>query len=148
MRATETLTGLVLALFAGVMLVWIIPAEIPRGVAGQLSPRLVPQVAVSGILVLGLWIAGAALVGGRLPAHRPGPFSRPELVALVVLPALVLASIWVLALAGPVPAGVLLVAGAALLMGERRPVALILLPAGSLTLGWVLLYRILGTTVG
>lgn len=148
MRATETIVGLVLASLAAVSLIWVIPAEIPHGIAGQLSPRLVPQVAVAGILALGLWIAGAALLGGRIPAHRPGPFSRGELLAMVALPALVLASLWVLGLGGPLPAGALLVTGAALMMGERNPLALILLPAGSLGLGWLLLYRILGTTVG
>lgn len=148
MRATETIAGLALAVFAAVLLVWVIPAEIPRGIAGQLSPRLVPQVAVAGILALGLWIAGAALFGGRIPAHRPGPFSRGELSALVALPALVLLALWVLGLGGPLPAGALLVTGAALMMGERNPVALVLLPVGSLALGWLLLYRILGTTVG
>lgn len=148
MRATETITGLALAALAAVLLAWVIPAEIPNGFSGQLSPRLLPQVAAACILVLGLWIASAALFGGRIPAHRPGPFSRGELTALVALPALVLLALWVLGLGGPLPAGALLVTGAALMMGERNPLALILLSAGSLAMGWLLLYRILGTTVG
>lgn len=148
MRATETIAGLALAAFAAVLLVWVIPAEIPRGLSGQLSPRLVPQVSGAGILALGLWIAGAALFGGRIPAHRPGPVSRGELSALIALPALVLLALWVLRLGGPLPAGAVLVTGAALMMGERNPIALVLLSAGTLALGWLLLYRILGTTVG
>jgi hypothetical protein len=73
---------------------------------------------------------------------------RAELVVLVAIPALVLLAVWVLALAGPLVAGALLVVGAALMMGERNPLALILLPVGALGAGWLLLYRILGTTVG
>lgn len=148
MRATQTLAGLSLALFAVAMLLWLIPAEIPSGFAGQLSPRLLPQITMWGVLLLGLWIAGTALWGGGIPVHQPGPFVRAELVALVAIPALVLIAWWVLTLAGPMVAGAVLVAGAALMMGERSPLVLVLLPMGALGAGWLLLYRILGTTVG
>lgn len=148
MRATEFLTGLIVSALAAAMLLWVVPAQIPAGYAGQLSPRLLPQVALGGVLALGLWIAGAALVGRRVPAHRPGAFSRGEVTALVALPALVLAALWLLPLLGPLAAGAALVIGAGLMMGERRPLVLAALAAGSLLAGWVLLYRILGTTVG
>lgn len=60
---------------------------------------------------------------------------RAEVLALVTLPALVLLVLWALRLAGPLVAGALLVVGAALMMGERNPLALILLPAGALGAG-------------
>lgn len=62
---------------------------------------------------------------------------RAEVLALVTLPALVLLVLWALRLAGPLVAGALLVVGAALMMGERNPLALILLPAGALGAGWL-----------
>ena len=68
MRATETIAGLALAAFAVVLLVWVIPAEIPRGFSGQLSPRLVPQVAVAGIL---------AADGARRGLAQPRPVDAP-----------------------------------------------------------------------
>lgn len=145
MRATEILVGLGLTLFAAAMLLWVIPAQVPAGFARQLSPRLLPQITMWGVLGLGLWIAVAALRGKG--AARPGPFVRAELVAMIALPGLVLVSLALLPLAGPLVAGGVLVLGAALMMGERNPLALILLPAGALGAGWLLLYRILGTSV-
>jgi len=67
---------------------------------------------------------------------------------MVALPGLVLVSLALLPLAGPLVAGAVLVIGATLMMAERHPLALILLPAGALGAGWLLLYRILGTSVG
>lgn len=144
MRHSDVIVGAVLACFAGIMLLVVVPAQIPEGFAGMLSPRLVPQLALGGIGLLGLGVIAQGLRG----AGHEVRFSGAELRALLAIPALLLAGLAVLSWFGPVAAGGLLVIGAALLMGERNPLSLLAQAGAMLGLGYLLLYVVLGTRVG
>ncbi|MCZ4291624.1 hypothetical protein [Hoeflea alexandrii] len=145
MDRTSTIIGGVLAIIAAWGLFFIVPAQIPAGFAGMLSPRLVPQIALVGIGLLGLLIAAQGLWRG---AGEPFHLSKHEAAAFITVPGIILISLWLLPVIGPLGGGAMLVIGAALIMGERKPLMLAAQAAGILLLGYLLIYVVLGTTVG
>lgn len=145
MDRTNALVGGVVVLAAVGAALGIVPTQIPRGYAGMLSPRLVPVLALTGIVLLGLVIVVQAL---RRPPVAPVRLSRTEWIGFVAIPTILLLALWLLSLVGPVVAGAGVVIGAALVMGERNPVMLLAQAAGLLAVGYVLLVLVLGTTVG
>lgn len=145
MKKDDILIALGLICFAVAMLFFVMPAQIPEGFGGALSPRLVPQVALWGILLLALVILVRAWCGF---GPGIGGIARSELLALFAIPALMLGATWLLPLAGPLGAGALLVAGGGILMGERNPLVLAAQTGGMLLLGYLLIYVILGSSIG
>ena len=145
MRKADILIATILICLVAAALGWVVPAQIPEGFGGALSPRLVPVAALWGILGLALVILTRAWRGAGAPVDR---IARSQVLALIAVPALMLGSTWLLVLAGPLGAGALLVAGGGLLMGERNPLVLLALTAGMLGIGYLLIYVILGSSIG
>lgn len=145
MRKADILIASILICFVAAALFLVVPAQIPEGFGGALSPRLVPQAALWGILALALVILVRAARGHSAGIDR---IARSELLALIAVPALMLGATWLLPFVGPLGAGALLVAGGGLLMGERNPLMLAAQTGGMLLLGYVLIYVILGSSIG
>lgn len=145
MRRANMISGSVLAVFGLLMLVFVIPAQIEAGPAGMMSPRLVPQ------MMMGLTVALACLLvvhNAMAPDDgEPHPVTRGEYMALLKIGAVFALAIVLFKLAGPLPAGIAIVLGSLLALGERRPLVLVLMPAVMMLGLWVLFYRLLGTPI-
>jgi len=144
-RTADILIASILICFSAAMLFVVVPVQIPEGFGGSVSPRLVPQAALWGIFALALLILIRAVSGYSTGIDR---ITRFELLALIAIPALMLGTTWLLPFIGPLGAGALLVSGGGLLMGERNPLILAAQTAGMLLLGYVLIYVILGSSIG
>jgi hypothetical protein len=81
------------------------------------------------------------------PWGRMKVFSRGEMIALLKIGAVFAVSLAAFLLGAPLVAGIVLVAGTLLLLGERRPLILVLMPAGLLLAIWALFYKLLGSPI-
>ena len=149
MRRANIVSGLILAVFGLVTLVWIIPWQIEQGPPDIMSPRLLPQMmmglitGLSVLLVLENWRAARR---GDTPATA-APVTRAEFLALLKF-----AGIFAVALAlyhwvAPLAAGAALVLCTLLVLGERRPLILVAMPVAFLFAIWVLFYKVLGSPI-
>lgn len=145
MRTANLISGVALAMFGLLMIFVIVPVQIEEGPPGMVSPRLLPQIM--------LWmITGLACLLVVTNLHRPetdspSPISRSEVVALGKIALAFAVSLTLFRLAGPLWAGIALVAGTLVLLGERRPLLIVLMTAGLLGAIWVLFYQILRTPI-
>ena len=147
MPKSDLVSGAVLLAFGIAMLAFVIPAQTSEGGDASISPALLPQICAVGITGLaGLLVVGAA---GRLRRGRAAGrhVPRPEWHSAAAVVAFVAAAIAVFVAAGPAFAGVLLILGPMLYMGERRWWLLLGLPTALLTGVWFLFYRVLGTAI-
>lgn len=129
MRHGDLLAGFVLLGFSLIALFVVIPAQIATGEAAGLSPRGMPTFTASmiGLLSLVLVIRSgiAALRGGgdgAVHITRAG-FYRASAGFLIILAGVVL-----FAALGFIASGLFTIAALMLLMGERRPAPLLLIP--------------------
>lgn len=145
MRTANLISGVALAMFGLLMIFVIVPVQIEKGPPGMVSPRLLPQIM--------LWmITGLACLLVVTNLRRPetdsfSPISRSEVVALGKIALAFAVSLTLFRLAGPLWAGIALVAGTLVLLGERRPLLIVLMTAGLLGAIWVLFYQILRTPI-
>lgn len=147
MRRANVVSGVVLALFGLLMLFVVIPAQIEPGPDGIVSPRLVPNMMMILVIALALLLIVTNL---RAPAGwmpDPVPITWSELAALVKIGAVFAVSIGLYLLVSPLAAGAALIVGALVVLGERRPVVIVLMPAALLLVIWVLFYKVLGTAI-
>lgn len=145
MRTANLISGVVLAAFGMLMILVIIPVQIEEGPPGMVSPRLVPQIMVWVITALSLLLVVTNLRHkGR---DDPAPISRSELVALLKIGLAFALALSLFFVAGPLWAGIALVAGTLVLLGERRPLVVIGITVGLLGAIWVLFYQILHTPI-
>lgn len=145
MRIANLTSGVILILFGAVMLLFVIPAQIEEGPQGMMSPRLLPQMMMG--LILGL---AALLVVTNLRDHGakdPAPFTRAELLAFSKIAAVFALSLTLFLTLGPLTAGIALIVGALLVLGERRPLVLVLMPLMLIGGTYLLFYRVLGTAI-
>jgi len=149
MRRANIISGIVLACFGLVMIFAIIPWQIEAGPKGMMSPSLVPtmmMVLITGLSVLLTVINWRARTKESIE-DTPNPVSRAELAALVKVGALFALALGLYLWISPLFAGIALVAGALLILGERRPLVLVLMPAGFMLAIWFLFYKVLGTAI-
>ena len=144
MQRSNIISGLVLALFAGLMLAVVIPAQIEPGPSGMMSPRLVPNLMMGAILILSLLLILTNLRGAA--TQDAPPVTRAELAALARLGGLFAVSVLLFRLM-PLAGGVALVAGGLWLLGERRLWVIAGYTAILLTAIWALFYQLLGTAI-
>lgn len=145
MRIANLTSGVILILFAAIMLLVVIPAQIEEGPQGMMSPRLLPQMMMG--LILGLSVL---LVVTNLRDHattEPGPFTRAELLAFARIAGVFAVALALFLTLGPLPAGIALIVGALLVLGERRPLVLVLMPMVLIGGTYLLFYRVLGTAI-
>ncbi|MEC8667712.1 MAG: tripartite tricarboxylate transporter TctB family protein [Pseudomonadota bacterium] len=142
MRIANLISGAVLVLFGLVMLALAIPAQIEEGPAGMMSPRLVPQMMVWLILGLSLLLIVTNL---RASSGEAGPFTRDEVIAFVRIGGVFVFSLVLFFALGVLAASLALILGALLVLGERRPLVLVLMPLGLIGAAYVLFTHVLGT---
>ena len=80
-------------------------------------------------------------------AQTEPPISRAELVALLKIGAVFALAVGLYLWVSPLAAGAALVVGALLVLGERRPLVIVLMPAALLLAIWFLFYKVLGTAI-
>ncbi|KEJ94250.1 hypothetical protein SUH3_07670 [Pseudosulfitobacter pseudonitzschiae] len=148
MKRADLISGIVLAVFGLMMLAFVIPLQIEQAPTGYVSPRLVPNLAMIIIVGLsGLLIVKSLRKAGAPPLLPDAVFSRSELIALLKVSAVFIVALVLFWLGTPLGAGIVLIAGTLVLLGERRPLILVLMPAGLLLAIWVLFYKVLGTAI-
>lgn len=145
MKRANAISGMVLAIFAIVTLTIIIPWQIEQGPRGMMSPRLVPQLMMGAILLLSALLVLTNL-GPASPDDTP-PFSRAELRALAAISGVFAVATGLYYLAGSLAFGVALVAGALIVLGERRPLVIVGMPLVLMLMLWALFYKVLGTAI-
>jgi|TARA_R110002126_G_scaffold86592_1_gene209062 putative tricarboxylic transport membrane protein len=148
MKRADAISGGVLFAFAAVMLFFIIPSQIETGPSGMVSPRLVPNimmVALAGLSALLVW-KSAANVNADDTAGDP-VISRAELWAALKLSLVFAGAIVSFLWGSALIAGVVLVSGSLLALGERRIWVLILMPAALMFFLWLVFYKLLGTAI-
>lgn len=155
MRRANVISGVVLAVFAMTMLLVVIPWQIEQGPPGMVSPRLVPNMMMIAVTGLALLLVvtnlqppeGASAGTDAGTDLDPPPVTRRELAALLKIGAVFALALVLYEWVSPLAAGIGLVCGALLALGERRPLVLILMPAVLLLLLWALFYKVLGTAI-
>lgn len=148
MKRADLISGAFLAAFGLLMLIVVIPAQIDTAPDGFVSPRLVPNLAMIVVTGLSLLLVVKSLRQvDDSPWGRMKVFSRGEMIALLKIGAVFAVSLAAFLLGAPPVAGIVLVAGTLLLLGERRPLILVLMPAGLLLAIWALFYKLLGSPI-
>lgn len=149
MRRADLISGIILVIFGLVMLFFLIPTQIEQAPEGFVSTRLVPNM----MMVIIIFLAGLLIVtnlrakADGAPDENASPVSKAELFIffkLSVVFAIALAAyFWV----SPLAAGLSIIVGSLLALGERRPLVIIAMPAFILTGVWLLFYKLLGTAI-
>ncbi|SER09561.1 tripartite tricarboxylate transporter TctB family protein [Thalassovita taeanensis] len=148
MERADLISGVVLAVFGLMMLAFVIPMQIEQAPEGYVSPRLVPNLAMIVVVGLSALLIVKTLRQTQKPTSLPEiVFSRSEMMALLKISTVFAVALVLFWLGTPLGAGVVLVAGTLIFLGERRPLILTLMPAGLLLAIWVLFYKVLGTAI-
>lgn len=145
MRTANLVSGVALVAFGLLMTFVVIPLQIEEGPPGMVSPRLVPQIMLWMITGLALFLVLTNL--RAKPGSDPAPISRSEILALLKIAAAFAVALTLYLLVEPLWAGIALVAGTLLLLGERRPLVVVGMTVGLLAATWVLFYQILQTPI-
>jgi len=148
MRRANVVSGALLGLFGLAMLFFVIPWQIEAGPADMMSPRLVPTIMMVVVTALAVLLVVTNL---RPRSEEAGdeapPISPAELAALVKVGAIFALCLVLYAWVSPLAAGLALVAGTLLALGERRPLVIVLMPSALLLALWLLFYKVLGTAI-
>lgn len=124
-RRTDALTGLILSSMGIVMLVWVIPAQIPRSSdLTAMPPAFMANLTMGLIVALSLALTIKALVQGKPEAGPVITNSSLKWLAFVV--ASLIGAGFLIHYLGFLWGGILLIAGYMVFMGQRR--AMVLLP--------------------
>ena len=146
MRRADLISGIVLAVIGLVTIFFVIPWQIAPGPAGYMSPRLVPTLMMALITSLSLLMVIRNLKPKGDERSEP-VFTRDDGLAVLRIGGLFAVALALYAWVSPLAAGIALVGGGLLVLGERRPWVLILMPAGLLVAVWALFYKVLGTAI-
>lgn len=152
MRRANVVSGVVLAVFGMAMLFAVIPWQIEPGPQGMMSPRLVPGMMMALVTALAVLLVinnlrAAPDSEDADPEDDASPIVRGELLALVRIGAIFALAVALFSWVSPLAAGVIVVAGALLVLGERRPWMILGMPAILLLALWFLFYKVLGTAI-
>ena len=123
---TDTIIGLVVAAACVVILAWVIPAETSRATAFGMPPALMPTVTISAALGLAVLLAVAGTLRDSTEAPTEDTLELPNAPGLACA-GMILACILIMQFAGLLAGGILTVAGFMLVMGERRPVRILVI---------------------
>lgn len=149
MRKVDIYSGVVLVLFGLAMLFFVIPQQIDQAPDGFISPRLVPNMMMIFIVFLaGLLIINTIRSKTKLLAEDAvPPISKAELLAFLKLGSVFAVALIFYLWVSPLAAGIAIIVGSLVALGERRPVIIILMPTLILTGVWLLFYKLLGTAI-
>jgi hypothetical protein len=145
MRRADLLSGIVLVVVGLVTIVLIIPWQIAPGPQGYMSPRLLPTMMMGLIVALSL---GLVVRNLRPASAKDEPIFIPaDGLAIVRIGGVFAMALTLYSWVSPLAAGLALVAGALVVLGERRPWVIVLMPAGLMLALWLLFYKVLGTAI-
>jgi putative tricarboxylic transport membrane protein len=146
MRIANLVSGVILIVFGAIMLLWIIPVQIEEGPAEMMSPRLLPQMMIWLIIALSVSLVASNL-RINTKALDVSPISLLELLALAKIGTVFAVALSLFLATGPLLAGVALITGAQVVLGERRPLVIALIPFALIGGTYLLFYRLLGTAI-
>lgn len=149
MRRANLYSGIVLAVVASVMLLAVIPWQIEEGPNGMMSPRLVPYLMMGAMLGLSVLLIVTNLSGrdAAVMQDDTNPFSQEEMKGLAKIAGVFALAIALFLWVSPLAAGAGLIIGSLVVLGERRPLVILGMPAALLFALWILFYKILGTAI-
>lgn len=148
MKKADFVSGLILGVFGLTMLIFVIPAQIETAPEGYISPRLVPNLTMILITGLSALLMLRSLRGiGYTPMDDSSVFFRSEMMALVKISGVFAVSVALFAWNMPLLAGIALIVGTLIALGERRPLVIVVMPTGLLLVVWLVFYRLLGTVI-
>lgn len=149
MRRANLYSGIVLAVVAIVMLLAVIPWQIEEGPNGMMSPRLVPYLMMGAMLGLSVLLIVTNLSGrdAAVMQDDTNPFSQEEMKGLAKIAGVFALAIALFLWVSPLAAGAGLIIGSLVVLGERRPLVILGMPAALLFALWILFYKILGTAI-
>lgn len=148
MKKADFVSGLILGVFGLTMLIFVIPAQIETAPEGYISPRLVPNLTMILITGLSALLMLRSLRGiGYTPMDDSSVFFRSEMMALVKISGVFAISVALFAWNMPLLAGIALIVGTLIALGERRPLVIVVMPTGLLLVVWLVFYRLLGTVI-
>lgn len=149
MRRADIISGIVLIIFGLSMLFIIIPQQIDEAPDGFVSPSLVPNM----MIVLIVFLSGLLIMTNlrskveNTADEKTSPVSKAELIIFLKLSAVFAVSLCLYLWVAPLAAGISIIVGALLVLGERRPIVIILMPTLILVAVWLLFYKLLGTAI-
>ncbi len=146
MRIANLVSGVILIVFGMFMLLWIIPMQIEEGPAGMMSPRLLPRMMIWLILGLSMLLIASNL-RINTNAFEVTPISLLELLALAKIGGVFAVALSLFLTSGPLWAGIALIIGAQVVLGERRPHVIAFVPFFLIGGTYLLFYRLLGTAI-
>lgn len=147
MKRANIASGLVMGAFGLLMLLVVIPAQIDTAPDGFVSPRLVPNITMVLVVGLSVLMIINTLRTAPDPQSDAVTFQRSELAALAKISLVFALSLGSFLWISPLVAGVVLVSGTLLALGERNILVLVLMPAVLMFAVWLLFYRVLGTAI-
>lgn len=146
MRRADIISGIVLILFGVLMLFVIIPRQIDQAPDGFVSPSLVPNM----MMLLIIFLAGLLIIinlRAKAEEQASPPVSKAELAIFLKLGGVFAIALGLYLWLAPLAAGIAIIVGALVVLGERRPMVIIFMPALILTGVWLLFYKLLGTAI-
>ncbi len=147
MRIANLASGVSLIIFGGIMLWLIIPTQIEEAGPGMMSPGLLPQMMVWLIIGLSVLLVATNLSAPASPDAKSAPITRDELIAFLKIGGVFGAALILFVTTGPLLAGTALIVGTLIVLGERRPLVILLMPMGLIGATYLLFYRLLGTAI-
>jgi putative tricarboxylic transport membrane protein len=146
MHKANLISGITLLVFGIALALVIIPLQIEESTDATISPRLLPQICAWALIFL------SALLVVNTVRHQPlvkqySPISLAELGAMFAISAVFVVGIILFHYTGPLWSSAVLVVVPMLLMGERRPVLLVAIPACLILAAYGLIYQVLGTSI-
>lgn len=146
MHKANLISGAALQIFGIALAFVIIPLQIEESTDATISPRLLPQICAWALIFL------SALLVVNTVRHRPvvqqvSPISLPAFWAMVAISGVFVVGIILFLYTGPLWSSAVLVVVPMLLMGERRPVLLVAIPACLILAAYGLIYQVLGTSI-
>ncbi|MBT6275395.1 MAG: tripartite tricarboxylate transporter TctB family protein [Chromatiales bacterium] len=149
MRNANIISSSVLLVFSLALLFWLIPWQVEETFDGQVSPRLLPQICAIGIGLLSAVMLFSNLFGAdsKPKTDDAPPITRVEARAMFAIGGLLGLGILLFTWVGPLIACAVLIVGIMVVMGERRPLPIILIPSVLLGGAYVLFYEVLGTAI-
>ena len=147
MRIADITSGTVLFFGSLYMILFGIPAQIDAVEHATISPRTLPYVCSVAVLLLSAFLVVSRMRGPATEEECGSPLTRGHLLWTGIILGTILLGLFLLGPVGPLAASATIILILMLALGERRPVVLVVLPAGLIFLGWLLFYQILGTAV-
>jgi len=146
MHKANLISGAALQIFGIALAFVIIPLQIEESTDATISPRLLPQICAWALIFL------SALLVVNTVRHRPvvqqvSPISLAAFWAMVAISGVFVVGIILFLYTGPLWSSAVLVVVPMLLMGERRPVLLVAIPACLILAAYGLIYQVLGTSI-